>query len=221
MGDEYHRPTYTSPDRRAAYNATQVRLYGVKGATFLADQKRAEKTDINDEGILTAKLGDLVLAAIDIENKPGIKEQFERQSNLKIPYTNSAFVFISSVMKNVMIMLGAVDLVAEGKSPNRFSSGVIFGYSYEGHCYDLPKPKIMIIPTLPMEIPSDDCGYDLKSSKGYRVWVVDKLDQCVELDMNQGFVEQLVLEANLPGKRSPTAYSATAMVAHRNGRLSG
>lgn len=51
------------------------------------------------------------------------------------------------------------------------------------------------------------------------VWIVDKLDRCVEFEMNAGFIEQLVLEANLPGKRSPSSYRATMAMAHRGGRL--
>ena len=84
------------------------------------------------------------------------------------------------------------------------SCGIIVGYSYEGHCYDLPKPKIMLLPTNPVMIPVDDCGYDAKYDSNalqkYMLWIVDKLDECVEFEMNQGFVEQLVLEANLPGE---------------------
>ena len=38
--------------------------------------------------------------------------------------------------------------------------------------------------------------------------------------MNQGFVEQIVLEANLPGKRAPSMYAAKMMMGHRSGRLS-
>ncbi len=85
----------------------------------------------------------------------------------------------------------------------------------------------MLIRTMPeTEIPKDDCGYDEKVEKdpkkevaGYKVWIVDKLSECVELEMNQGFVEQLVLEANLPGKRSPTMYAGRMLLAHRSGRL--
>lgn len=97
------------------------------------------------------------------------------------------------------------------------SSGIIFGYAFEGHCYDLPRPKLMFLSVLPAIIPDGDCGY--KEKKDYRVWIVDKLDQCLELEMNQGFVEQIVLEANLPGKRSPTAYAGKAYLSHRSGRL--
>jgi hypothetical protein len=109
-----------------------------------------------------------------------------------------------------------LDQVVDGKP---LSAGIIVGYSYEGHCYDLPKPKIMLIRALPSQIPVDDCGYDAKAADNYKVWIVDKLDQCVEFEMNQGFVEQLVLEANLPGKRSPTMYAGRMMLAHRSGRL--
>ncbi len=54
---------------------------------------------------------------------------------------------------------------------------------------------------------------------GYKVWIIDKLDECVEIDVNRGFAEQLVLEANMPGRRSPSTYRATMAVSHRNGRL--
>ncbi len=54
----------------------------------------------------------------------------------------------------------------------------------------------------------------------YMLWIVDKLDECVEFEMNQGFVEQLVLDANMPGKRSPTMYASRMQMAHRSGRLS-
>ena len=50
-------------------------------------------------------------------------------------------------------------------------------------------------------------------------WLVDKLDQCVEVEVSQGFIDELVLEANMPGKRSPTAYKAIMMLSHRGGKL--
>ncbi len=106
------------------------------------------------------------------------------------------------------------------------SCGIVVGYAYEGHCYDLPKPKIMLIPAYPRELAPDDCGYDRKNdpssndSDRYMVWIVDKLDECVEFEIDQGFIEQLVLDANMPGKRSPTMYASRMQMAHRSGRLS-
>ena len=81
----------------------------------------------------------------------------------------------------------------------------------------------MLLPTNPVMIPVDDCGYDAKydlnALQKYMLWIVDKLDECVEFEMNQGFVEQLVLEANLPGKRSPTMYASKAALGHRGGKM--
>jgi hypothetical protein len=115
--------------------------------------------------------------------------------------------------------LGLITAPVKGGGSKELSAGVIYGYAYEGHCYDLPKPKIMLIPACPKVPTCDDCGYDCKKDCDYRVWVVDKLDKCVEIEVNQGFVEQLVLEANMPGKRSPSTYRATMAMAHRSGRL--
>jgi hypothetical protein len=98
------------------------------------------------------------------------------------------------------------------------SIGIIYGYAFEGHCYDLPKPMIMLIPVDPERtVPGKDCDYD--GRPGYSVWVVDKLDQCDVIEVNSGFIEQLVLDANMPGKRSPSTYRAHMQLAHRSGRM--
>ncbi|HTN98518.1 MAG TPA: hypothetical protein VL101_16205, partial [Nordella sp.] len=117
---------------------------------------------------------------------------------------------------------GTVYLDSEVKVEGTLSSGIMFGYAYEGHTYEFSKPKIMLVPSKPLvgRIPNDDSGYDAKYDEGYRVWLVDKLDQCVEVEINQGFVDEIVLEANMPGKRSPTAYRAAMSLSHRSGRLS-
>ena len=78
----------------------------------------------------------------------------------------------------------------------------------------------MLIPASPEKFfPYDDSAYARKKSSGYAVWIVDKLDQCIEFELNQGFIEQLVLEANLPGKRAPTSYAGRASLGHRSGKL--
>ncbi len=122
--------------------------------------------------------------------------------------------------------LGSVSISASITSKQAITSnkiiscGIIVGYSYEGQTFDLPKPKIMVIPTLPEpSIPRDDSGFDKKEPEGYAVWLVDKLDECVEFELNQGFVEQLILDANLPGKRAPNTYAGRMMMGHRAGRL--
>jgi hypothetical protein len=114
--------------------------------------------------------------------------------------------------------LGTASLTAEN-GKDSVSCGIIVAYSFEGRTYDLVKPKIMIIPTLPLpKIPDDDSGFAAKGGS-YAVWLVDKLDDCVEFEISQGSIEQIVLEANLPGKRAPNMYAGRMMMGHRNGRL--
>ncbi|MEK1850640.1 MAG: hypothetical protein AAAC48_01855 [Phyllobacterium sp.] len=95
------------------------------------------------------------------------------------------------------------------------SIGVIYGYAYEGHCYKLPRPQIMYLPSDPKEITGDkcacDCGYS--AALGYAVWQVDKLDRVVALDVRSDDIKTLVLDANMPGNRSPLAYSQTLALA--------
>ncbi|BAV47023.1 Uncharacterized protein MLTONO_2120 [Mesorhizobium loti] len=219
MSDDYHRPTYTTTDLHGAFNATQVRLYGVPGVPKPEDKN--EFGDINTivkEGQYAMTFSKLAESTPDNnyeELLQMIKTMFENQGITK---QESSYVFIKSVLDNYMLLLSAIDTQPTKKDSKKYSCGVIFGYAYEGHTYDLPKPKIMLIPAPPLQIPGDDSGYDLKKDY-YRVWIVDKLDQCVEFEMNQGFVEQLVLEANLPGKRSPTMYAAKQALGHRSGRL--
>ncbi len=221
MSDDFHRPTYTTDkkDLHGTFNATQVRLYGIPGLT---DDNKARDNKVNMYSVVGSKLTAIVKSDYgpDLERLAPLGELFGGT----VTEANYSYVFINAIMKRYLIMLGALktDPSAAEKEcgePDPLTAGIIFGYAYEGHTYDLPKPKIMLIPAVPQDIPCDDSGYNRKSSSGYRVWLVDKLDQCVEIDINQGFVEQLVLEANLPGKRSPNMYVGRMMMSHRSGRL--
>jgi hypothetical protein len=252
MSDDYHRPTLTFPS--GAYNATQVRLYGIKavekknsGMIFPGKELSiaSQFGDINlsfsyalDEGnvgedkaaaekLIADSTKDLISRIGENDYKPGDAEIF---SNLVRNFSREAEVakigYVAQIsiatkqMGDVSISTTITSRHAALKMPN-ITCGIIVGYSYEGHTYDLPKPKIMIIPTAPEAvIPLDDSGYEKKQSEGYAVWLVDKLDECLEFEMNQGFVEQLILEANLPGKRAPNMYAGKMMTGHRGGKLS-
>jgi hypothetical protein len=168
------RPTHTFESE--AYNATQVRLYGIHR--------------VGEDGL------DRALDRFKLQRQP----ESLVSGGLQI-----------KVEKGFALVLTASFTGVE------MSAGIIFGYAYEGHCYDLPRPKIMLLPSQPDVIPDGDCGFDEKDN--YMVWIVDKLDKCIEIEVNAGFIEQLVLEANLPGRRSPTTYRATQTLAHRGGRL--
>ena len=123
----------------------------------------------------------------------------------------------------------ALDGVAQEK---HWKIAVIYSYAFEGRCYQLDKPKIMVFKALP-DRPAIGCGYETFHSlenpleadipadlkKRWRMWLVDRLDRVVELSIDQGFFEELILEANKPGKRSPSTYAAHMLMAHRGGRL--
>lgn len=231
MSDDFHRPTYTSELPNSAYNATQVRLYGIalppwgpqSDGTTLSNTINMPSSSItmqnkatSDKTIEEELAGNVsALAQLDqLEKSTGLDLK-KAQAGSQILY----HIPIQTKGMGLVVLMSSVDVAGAAKS-DCLSPGIIFGYAYEGHCYDMPKPKIMLIPDMPRTIPVDDCGYDLKAGNDYRLWITDKLDQCVEIDVSQGFIEQLVLEANLPGKRSPTMYGGRMLMGHRSGRLS-
>lgn len=228
MSDDYHRPTLTFPS--GAYNATQVRLYGlgaeiglsVPGAPapfgdtgmyvetapgeHITDEQHVNALEVLEKYASNKGRQDIINGNIPFPKIP-IRVSY----HFKIDLKNFGTAVLSTAGSTFML----------GSSPEQKTScGIIVGYAYEGHTYDLPKPKIMIIPAFPEpKIPADDSEFDAKEPEGYAVWLVDKLDECVELEMNQGFIEQLVLDANMPGKRSPTMYASKMTMGHRGGKL--
>jgi hypothetical protein len=243
MSDEFHRPTLTFPT--SAYNATQVRLYGIApkspDANIVYPGKQIELVDtvggldvrisVTTGSVAEdAKIGKAISQRLNNGecSKHTDQENFKELIASKVDLGgNENMVAYASTISVKMKQLGNVSISAtitrqQAVASNKIiTCGIIVGYSYEGHTYDLPKPKIMIIPTLPeARIPQDDSGFDAKESEGYAVWLVDKLDECVEFELNQGFVEQLILDANLPGKRAPNMYAGRMMMGHRSGRLS-
>ncbi|PTE12270.1 hypothetical protein [Mesorhizobium helmanticense] len=233
---DFHRPTLTYPNE--AYSATQVRLYGIPGnsGVFFPNNPHPVGSRSGIDVSVTASAGS---AAQDTAANQKVKAEFakvERQYHddplelanhlpfpFPIPAGYSAQLELDMKIGRLVISTAVLFSEMQRKQKN-ITSGIIVSYSFEGHCYDLPKPKIMLIPSEPQDIPPDDCGYDKKNSTTpkidrYRLWIVDKLDECVEFEMNQGFIEQLVLDANLPGKRSPAGYASRFMMGHRSGRL--
>jgi hypothetical protein len=100
------------------------------------------------------------------------------------------------------------------------SIGIIYGYAYEGHCYKMPKPQIMLLPEMPRAIAHDDCGCDCGYSPalGYLVWQLDKRQSVVSLDIRTDDLKTLVLDENMPGNRSPQAYSHSMSLAPMRAR---
>lgn len=90
----------------------------------------------------------------------------------------------------------------------------IYSYSFEGQCYRLDRPKLMIVEAVTKD--AKGCGYD---DTGYKMWRIDSKRRLMELDTKVDLAEVLVLEANLPGNRTPNTYGNSMQLAHRGNRL--
>lgn len=92
---------------------------------------------------------------------------------------------------------------------------LINAYIYEGRKYELPKPKIMVVSGKGEELP----GNYVPNNRPLKFWRMSKLARTAEVTVEEGLLETLILEANLPGRRSPNSYAANMQMAHRSGRL--
>lgn len=205
MSDDHHRPTLTFPDS-SGYNGSQVRLYGIASTA----ERAIESIDRGGSTIFPINAGAF-----------NIVVEVSEESPVEGGGLFATHIVVTMKKLGTLVMTATLTKGLAARTGSTISCGVIVGYAYEGHTYDLPKPKIMILPVRPeARIPGDDSGYDAKQDENYAVWLVDKLDECAEFEMNQGFVEQLVLDANLPGKRAPNMYVGRMMLGHRSGKLS-
>jgi len=98
-----------------------------------------------------------------------------------------------------------------------------YGYAFEGHCYRLDTNRVFIVKGARPE-DAVGCGFENSATTGsspakYHMWRIRALEELLELSLNYGDVKKLILDANLPGKRSPSSYAITASLAHRDGRL--
>jgi hypothetical protein len=143
-----------------------------------------------------------------------IQELVEARNRIVDGLTERLVYDIIAAALNVTYPIGAI--------------AVIYGYAFEGHCYDLPKPQIMLLPKKkdrargeaeaqaetidgPEEMVDGDCGY--KADLGYVVWTIDKKIQCVTIDMQSDEIQKLILDQNVPGKRSPMVYAQSMRLA--------
>ncbi|WP_049732983.1 hypothetical protein [Rhizobium ecuadorense] len=97
------------------------------------------------------------------------------------------------------------------------STVLAYGYAFEGHCYRLDSNRIFVV-TGPIAEPAIGCCFE--ASMGYRMWRLTAASQILEISTNFADARALILDAQLPGKRSPSSYAITLRTAHRNGRLS-
>jgi hypothetical protein len=119
---------------------------------------------------------------------------------------------------------------------NQLASGTpqfarIYGFSFEGHYYDLPKPAMFLVHGDGVEpdfkahdrTTVDASGvvareWELSSSaagaKDLRIWEYDKGDFSIRLDIETGQLEDILLEATLRGR--PAASSGANLASGAN-----
>lgn len=219
--------------RRDAYNPGEIRLYGRPGNIFKQPKDPGETREYYKE-----KMGEILRKNEKI-SPDNYEDVFEAMGLI----IDDMIKRTSLAAENVIIAVRSSEyihyLTVDSGVSNGFASvGVIYGYAYEGHCYKLPKPKIMILPVPPHKIiaakceckgDDDDehqrehncncgceCGYSAKL--GYVVWSVDKLERAVTLDIRSDDLKTLVLDENLPGNRSPLAYAQSMALAPQRHR---
>lgn len=100
------------------------------------------------------------------------------------------------------------------------STVLAYGYAFDGHCYRLDSNRIFVV-TGPNAEDAVGCGFDKTSGTipGYKMWRITASEQILEISTTFGDARTLILDAQLPGKRSPSSYAITLRMAHRNGRL--
>ncbi|ANL43192.1 UNVERIFIED_ORG: hypothetical protein M2312_003052 [Rhizobium esperanzae] len=119
-----------------------------------------------------------------------------------------------------------VGLVNNAELQVKLDAGIVagytvlaYGYAFEGHCYRLDSVRIFII-TGPIAEKAVGCCFDDELRKlGYKMWRITASEQILEISTSFGNARTLILESQLPGKRSPSSYAITLRMAHRNGRL--
>lgn len=102
-----------------------------------------------------------------------------------------------------------------------YSIVLAYGYSFEGHCYRLDTNRVFLVKG-PSAEDAAGCGFDNlppAANGKYQMWRVRSNEELLEIAVNYGDVKKLILDANLPGRRSPSSYAITASLAHRDGRL--
>lgn len=89
---------------------------------------------------------------------------------------------------------------------------VVYGYAYDGHCYGMQKPKMMVVRKETLagaryEAFEEECGFT--SAAGYQCYEFVSSDEFAFLQMSSGSVKSMILDENLPGRRSPAVYAQT------------
>jgi hypothetical protein len=104
----------------------------------------------------------------------------------------------------------------------------IYGFSFEGHYYDLPRPVIMLVhgdgeavnvpPTIDE---AGEAARDWDFSEGLSYWEYDKGDFSLRLDVESGPLTEILLDATLGADPLGSYAGASARLSGASARVSG
>lgn len=86
----------------------------------------------------------------------------------------------------------------------------VYGYAYQGHCYSLSKPKILVGTAQRLPDPEADEEFTeccFSTDEGYERYLLKSANEMSCLELSSGTVKEMILDENLPGRRSPQAYA--------------
>ena len=76
---------------------------------------------------------------------------------------------------------------------------IVYGFEFEGHYYDLPAPTMFMVHGDP--ISPEEAGAAVESKPklacDIKVWVYDKADYSLRLDIESGPIEEILLDATI------------------------
>lgn len=136
--------------------------------------------------------------------------------------------------------LGGTNFLQEQLEADDVRLARIYGYSFEGQYYDLPKPAIFLVhgDGTPAEGPypgssrvarapahadrTGTAGQTGSFAEDIKVWSYDKGDYSIRLDAETGPLEHILLEAEVASEEMLTSFSgAHARVSGAHARISG
>lgn len=115
--------------------------------------------------------------------------------------------------RQARVTVAAVCVVTQGEDP--FIPALIYAFAYQGHCYNLPEPVILLVE----DLGAPAAGFDFDPAQ-YSMWKVDKLDRTLQLETTADTFEEIILKRALAGTKQPISYASRAQISHRGGKLS-
>lgn len=139
----------------------------------------------------------------------------EEHNYAELPIDEGMLVKKSTVALRLSVVRSGADDDEKAINKDLVSVAVVYGYAFEGHCYRLDKPRLLILAPADPPAVAVGCGF----AEPYMMWRITSKTTLLDLASSVGQAEDLILGANLPGNRSPNTYGNDMQLAHRGGRL--